>query len=254
MKTRISLRFPTRVAAVAVLVLAACGEDGHDQSAPTAVPTPEELAATLLAPDDLAGDWSVRALADVADDPDAATIDADVLASGVVPEEYRAMLPTVELCDAAGNEARAAAAALRWQAFRPLEIAVDDPIEPPADRSGHMVFVQEFLTAGPADEIQATFDALRVGMTACLGDIPAGDEGPGTAEAMAVPNVGDDRSGVLTIVEEEGGWAEWRLYDVMVRTGPELMLLKIVDIRAGVDPYFSSTEIDQIVTTAVDQL
>ena len=61
------------------------------------------------------------------------------------------------------------------------------------DRVGHMIFVQEFLTSGVPAEIEATFTALRDGMRACQGEIPAGDEGPGMTEPMAIPDVGDDR-------------------------------------------------------------
>jgi hypothetical protein len=254
MRAHISFRFPTRSAAVAMLLLAACGENGSGQSAPAAVPTPEALASTLLKPGDIAGDWSLQSPSEVADEPDAGSKESDVMASGVVTDEARTMLPQMELCEAAGPDAQAAVAKLEWQAFRPLELAVDDAISPPDDRTGHMVFLQEFLMAGPADEIRATFDAVRDGMTACLGEIPAIDEGPGTAEAMAIPSVGDDRYGVLELIEEEGGWAEWRLHEVIVRKGPVLMSLNIVDIDAGVDPYFSASEIDQIVTTAVDRL
>lgn len=254
MRSHTPFYLATRSTAVALLLLAACGENGSDQSVPAAVPSPEALAATLLEPVDIAGGWSLQSLPDVADDPDASLTDADALASGVLTDEARTMLPQMELCEAAGPDAQAAVAKLQWQAFRPLELAVDDPISPPDDRTGHMVFLQEFLMAGPADEIQATFDAVRDGMTACLGDIPAIDEGPGTAEAMTIPSVGDDRYGVLVLIEEEGGWAEWRLHEMIVREGPVLMSLNIVDITAGVDPYFSTSEIGQIVTTAVDRL
>lgn len=56
-----------------------------------------------------------------------------------------------------------------------------------------MIFVQEFLRSGDPAEIEATFTALRDGMQACQGDIPAGEEGPGSTESMAIPAVGEDR-------------------------------------------------------------
>ena len=63
------------------------------------------------------------------------------------------------------------------------------------DREGHMIFVQEFLMSGDPAEAETTFNALRDGLRACQGKIPAGEEGPGKAEPMTIPDVGDDRYG-----------------------------------------------------------
>jgi hypothetical protein len=215
---------------------AACGGDDE-----VAVPAAEDLATHLITAETYDGEWTVNV------PPDAPDVE-----SGVIPEEFRPLLPGMELCDRATDESRAAVEELRWQAFRQLDLAVDDPIEPPADRSGHMVFVQEFLLAGEPDEIETTFDLLRDGMEACLGEMPAGEEGPGTAEAMTLPEVGDDRYGVLYLVAEQGDWAEWRLHNALVREGPVLALFDIVDIRADVEPYYTVDEVGEMVTTAVD--
>jgi hypothetical protein len=93
-------------------------------------------------------------------------------------------------------------------------------------------------------------------MEACLGEIPAGEEGPGRAEAMALPDVGDDRSGVLTTVEEAGGWAEWRLHSALVRDGDVLASIVVTDIRAGDDtaPFFTIDEVGAMVSAAVERL
>lgn len=97
---------------------------------------------------------------------------------------------------------------------------------------------------------------MRTGSDACLGDFPADEEGPGHVETMAVPDLGDDSFGVLMVVEERGGWAEWRLHHVVMRDGPVLMYLVLTDIRAGdgVEPYFSTEDIGEIARTAAAQL
>jgi hypothetical protein len=229
------------VAISAALVAAGCGSD---QTA-TPVPTAEQLASTLITTDLYDGDWTINL------PPDA----PDIAATGVVPDELQDMLPKLEMCDAASPESHTAADELRWKAFRQLDLTVDDPIQAP-DMTGHMIFVQEYLTSAEPAEIETTFGLLRDGMQACLGDIPAGEEGPGTAEQMAIPAVGDDRYGVLLLIEEAGGGAQWRLHNALVRQGPDLMLLNVVEITAGegVEPRYSTDDINNFITAAVDQL
>ena len=85
-------------------------------------------------------------------------------------------------------------------------------------------------------------------------EIPADDEGPGFAEEMPLPAVGDDRYGAMLTMEEAGGWAEWRLHVALVRDGAVLVWITIVDIRAGDDPFYTVDEIGRMVETAVDLL
>jgi hypothetical protein len=119
-----------------------------------------------------------------------------------------------------------------------------------------MVFVQQFLTSGDADELATTFELLRSGSEACLGPIETTEEGPGQTESMPVPAVGDARFGVLTTVEEAGGWAEWRLHNAFVLDSDVLMSFLVVDIRAGdgVEPYYSTDDIDEMITIAADTM
>ncbi len=235
-----SLRVLGVLVLAATPVLAACGDD---QDTP---PTAEQLAAQLVTVDSFDGDWTINA------GPD----DGTDMTSGVIPEDQRDMLPTVELCDAASPEAQAAAESLAWMAFRQLDLEEDDPINPPNDRTGHMVFVQQFLTSGDADELATTFELLRSGSEACFGPIAATDEGPGQAEAMPVPTVGDARFGVLTTIEEAGGSAEWRLHNAFVLDNDVLMSFLVVDIRAGdgVEPYYSTDDIDEMIVIAADSM
>ena len=91
---------------------------------------------------------------------------------------------------------------------------------------------------------------------ACQGEIPAGDEGPGKTEPMVIPDVGDDRYGDLTNIGEAGGGAYWLLHNSLVRKGPVLMDLQVVDIVMGdgVQPEFTTEEIGAFLTGAVDKL
>jgi hypothetical protein len=231
--------------ATCVLVsgITACGDDEADTTPRTA----DQLAAALLAPADLTGTWTPHQAPDEA--PDEASID------GVVSDEQQNLLPRMDLCDKASDTARDAVSALQWKAFRQLDLTVDDPIDPPDDRSGHIVFAQEFLTSGDLDDITATFDQLRVGMDACLGDFPAGDEGPSTAATLVVPSVGDDRFAVLTTMGEAGGWAVWRLHQMVVREGSTLMAFLVVEIHStDTDPLYGDDEVAALVTAAIDRL
>ncbi|MEY2975310.1 MAG: hypothetical protein RIR49_1730 [Actinomycetota bacterium] len=206
----------------------------------------EDLSAALITVDDLVGDWEVNL------GPDDAAMDE----SGVVPEEARPLLPSIELCEEASEESRSAVESLRVLAFRQLDLTVDDPIEVPFDREGHIVFVQEFLHSTDEESLDATFDAVAAGVRACLGDLPAGEEGPGTAEEVDAPQVGDERVAVLMLIEEAGGWAEWRVHQTLVRDGATLLSFVVVDIRAGegVEPYFTDAEIDTMVETTAERL
>lgn len=240
----------------AVLLLGACAGDGSESAATSsssgpasshgAVPTAEQLAAALMTADDYDGTWTVNV-----------PPDAKLPTSGVVPEDLQRMLPTIELCGRAGEESRSAADALRWQAFRQLDQSEQDPIDmATGDRVGHMIFVQEFLRSGDPAEIETTFNALRDGLRACQGKIPAGQEGPGKTEPMTIPDVGDDRYGELTTLEEAGGGAYWLLHHSLVRQGPVLMQMQVVDIvmGEGVQPAFTTEGIDTFLTTAVEKL
>jgi len=240
----------------AVLLLGACaGQDSTTESPSTSptpawsqgvVPTAEQLASVLVTEDDYAGEWTANV------PPDSAAA-----VSGVVTPEQQEMLPTMDLCDRASEESLAAVKALRWQAFRALDLAEEDPIDFAAgDRSGHMIFVQEFLLADEPSLVESTFTALRDGSQACLGEIPAGEEGPGKTEQMTLPEVGDDRYGELLTMEEAGGGAQWRLHQVFVRDGSVLMFMDVVEIVAGegTEPQFTTEDIDTFITTAVAKL
>jgi hypothetical protein len=97
------------VVAAAVLI-SGCGGDTY-----TIVPTAEQMAATLVTADDFDGDWTVDA--------------SSAAVSGVVSDDEHDTLLKLDMCDRASAESSAAAESLRWQAFRQLDLTVDDPIE-----------------------------------------------------------------------------------------------------------------------------
>ncbi|KGN40434.1 hypothetical protein [Knoellia aerolata] len=222
------VRFIVLCTGAAILLLGGCAGDGSGSapspsgssaspsSSQAAVPRAEQLAAALVTAETYDGTWSVNV-----------PPDAQSAIDGVVPESQREMLPSLRLCAKASEESRAAAEALRWQAFRQLDQSEDNPI-----------------------------DALRDGVRACEGEIPAGEEGPGKAESMTIPDVGEGRFGELTTVEEAGGGTYWLLHTSWVRQGPVLMNLQVVDIvmGLGVQPAFTTEDLDTFLTAAVDNL
>lgn len=221
------------------MIVVGCGDE-------TEVPTAVDVAGALVGVDTFPtddGSWTVNV---PPDQPD--------LSSGVVTDDAQDLLPRMDLCPEAGEEARTTAETIRWMGFRQLDLEVADPIDPPDDRQGHMVFVQEFLTAAEPAEIRTTFELLRDGMAACLGEFESDEEGSGSAEVMALPDVGDDRYGVLMVIEESGGWAEWRLHQALVRDGAVLALVSVVDIRAETEPLFTVDDVGDLVTAAIDEL
>lgn len=229
----------------AVVMIAGCANDDGGVDSTTTSVVEVDLPAALLTPDDLGEGWMVTERP-AADGP---AID------GAVTEEQQGQLPHPELCDEADAAARQTIGRLAWQAFRSLELNVPDPIRPPIDRSGHLVFLQELLHEGPVGEQRAMFDLMRDGYRDCLGDIPAGDEGPGRAEELPLPQLGDDRFGVLITIEEAGGWAEWRLHQVVVLDGTVLMSMILGDIRSvDVEPWFTTDAVGDIATTALERI
>ncbi|MEY2958034.1 MAG: hypothetical protein RLZZ01_602 [Actinomycetota bacterium] len=241
----------TTAASVVAIVLATATAGCADEARP---PTAVDLAGMLVSTDTFAGVLAADLV--TGDDPWTVNVPDDQpgLASGVVPDEALEYLPRLELCPAADDEAIAAAEAVRWMAFRQLDLDVADAIEPPGDRTGHLVFVQEYLTTDDLDVIERRYDLLSAGLAACLGDIAAGEEGPGMVTEMAVPDLGDERYGVLMVIEEAGAWAEWRLHQVLVRDGPILALFSIVDIRADTEPLFSDDDLDRMFELMADRI
>ena len=224
-------------AVLTMTVLTACGDDD--------VPTASDLAEELVTESDLEGEWTVTT------GPPGET----GLPSGIVSEGQRDLLPSLDLCPEAPAASQEAAEGLEWEDFRQLEMTVDDPVDPPSDMEGHSVIAQQFLTAGDADALSATFDALREGLLACLGDIPAGEEGAGSAEEIVLPLLGDQQIAVFTEFEEAGGEGMWNIYEILVRKDDVLMAMMVGDVWLGdLEPMIGVEEFQEIVTMAADKI
>ena len=247
-----SRRLAAAVVALLVLGLAGCGgsdEVGQEPSG-TEPPTPEQLAAALVVPEDLGAGWSVTRM------PDS---DTDV--DGVVSEEDAAKLPQVQFCEKAGDTAVQAAEDLRWHAFRQLELATETPTEPPSPGEPpvhHLVFVQEFLTSTAADEVETTYAALAAGSAACLGRHTTKDGETIVSTRLAVPDLGDASHGWRDLVTEPGPPAHravWNLREVLVRDGEVLMMATVAEIASpGVPTVVDDAEAASIMTTMADKL
>jgi hypothetical protein len=208
----------------------------------------EQMSGALLEVDDLEGTWKLNV---GSPGPDEETLPE----SGILSDKQRELMPTLDLCDAAPTEAKKAADTLKWVVFRQLDKTVDDPLDPPTDRSGHMVFVQESMISEEPEVLSETFDALVLGTEACLGEIPAGEEGAGSSAEVTIEDVGDQQIAVLTEIEEAGGVGMWHIYTAIVRKGSVLVSLMAADVVLGDLPAELQLEdFDRIVQSALEKL
>ena len=203
------------------------------------------LAESLLTVDDLEGPWSVNK----------GPADVRLPESGVITDAEREFLPKMDLCDAASQVSKDAIESLRWVEFRQFDLAVDDPVDVPRDREGHMVFAQEFLLSGSSSDLSDALVRLSEGLDACVGDIPAGEEGPGTLTRFDPAPVGDQRLGAVYTIGEAGGAGTWYVYVVFVRSGSVLVSLSVADIVLGnLQPLIDRSAVDAITAAAVDKV
>jgi len=203
------------------------------------VPSPADLAAHLVTPGELGADWSQWE--GFAAWPDGAP--------GVIPDDQRALLPTLPLCPGAGEEAVALAEGLRWQAFTQLH-------QDTRDQFATMVVAQQLLLADEPDRTAATFATLRDGLTRCLtGNLPEADWEIGLREPLEVPAVGDDRFAERGSSFESGeARRDTRL--VLVVDGPILMAIQIDEIliRPDAEATLTPEVVDSLVTTMAGRL
>ena len=209
-----------------VVALSGCGSDdgGSAQGpSPVAVPTVAQLQDALLVAADLTGQWGV--------------------------DDRGTQGGLVELCTAASDESKQAAAALQFQTGVKLR-EVTQPGETGA------VYVAQFLLADQAREVEATFEALQAGAQACYGKPLVPEENYGTNEPYELPQVGDARYGEYHVMGSDTPGYGTYLHMAVMRDGPVLMLLNVWEFtgQEGRGPQMSAHEVGTIVTAAANKL
>jgi len=228
---------------VAVLGIVSAGCTRSSRS-PKVVLSTQELADGLLVADDLEGTWNLNP------GPEG----ADLSKTGIIDDTNRDKLPQFQVCEAASQASREAVNSIEWQAFRQIDKKVDNEIKPPKDREGHMIFVQEWLASGESDELELVFNDISAAFKECLGEIPAGEEGPGTVTEVDIEPIGDQRVAALTQFAEAGGVGTWNIYSVFIRAGTVLMGATAVDIVMGdLEPELKLADLDEILSTALSK-
>ena len=219
-------RVASAVGLMWVVALAGCGsgEGGSAQGpSPVAVPTVAQLQDALLVPADLTGQWAV---------------DGQGTQSGVI-----------ELCAAASDESKQAAADLQFHAG----VTLREVTEPGATGA---VYVAQFLLGDQVETVQATFEALQAGARACYGQPLVPEEDFGTNEPYELPAVGDARYGEYHVMASSTPGYGSYLHMAVVRDGPVLMLLNVREFtgQEGQEPLRSAQDVGTIVTTAANKL
>ncbi len=237
------------VCTLTVIITVGCSGRGGGGAAPTtpattagpsttAVPSAIELADHLATPADLGPDWTLWE--GFAEWPGGEP--------GVVPDDQRDLLPTLQLCPSAGEEAVALAEGLPWQAFTQLHQETEDPF-------ATMVVAQQLLLADEPDRTTQTFTTLRDGLAGCqTGNLPADDWEIGRNDPLEVPAVGDDRYAERTSGFDAQARRDTRL--VLVRDGPVLMAIRIDEVLISPDAEAAlpADTVNTLVTTMADKL
>jgi hypothetical protein len=198
------------------------------------VPTPDELAAGRLTAEDLGGTWAV-----------ASELMPSRVPGGVVTEEIREQLPTLEMCPEAGAEAAAAAAAVEWQAVSTLTR--------PSATAEWPIILGQFLFAGEPAEIEDIFLTLKEASVVCAGSEQTLEGATEVSESMPVPPVGDDRFGIRVSISDAE--TDTYLSAAFVRDGAIFMFLDLWETTIpGAAPDLTQDEADTIISTAVAKL
>ena len=219
---------------LSLMFVVSCGDDDEPTASldPTGgevtIPTAEELDAAVLTLDDLGEGWTDYR-------------------HGVLTAEDREMMPTLDLCPEAGEQAVQAVAGLVWQAYAHANHPLDDPTAYPLN-------VQQYLVAADLDEAESVFAALRDGSEICFEQGPTVTEDGETLTAtpMALPELGDESFGYEVVVAEPTGM-QWDIREVIVRKEATLMWLQELEIVEG-DNVLTIDDIGDLATEAVDRL
>lgn len=215
-----------------IVAFVGCTDDSNDSIVTTELSSPEsttavaqvpdtqQLAAMLLTEADLEGEWSVNPWG--LPPTDRSSINFGEFKFGQL------------VCDEAPEDFRVAEQDLRWQAFVHLD-----------DLAGEIVVVEELLWADQPEVAESLYATIEKGLDVCMSSMYAGNAGgTETWEPLAVPEVGDERTGVLIRHD--------RLqYMALVRDGPVLMYAYMV-ARPAVDNV--EAEFEQMIQIAAEKI
>lgn len=184
------------------------------------VPDAEQLAEMLLTDADLDGGWSVNPWG---------LPPTDWSSINFGESKFRQLV-----CDDAPEDFRAAVHDLHWQAFVHLDDSADENV------------VEELLWADEPDVAESFYATLEKGLDVCMRSSmdAEGAGGVETWEALAVPEVGDERMAVLISHDTFQ-------YVALVRDGPVLMYVYMT-ARPTADN--TEAEFEQMMQTAAAKI
>ena len=217
--------FLVAVAVVGSAVSVGCGTSDD-------VPSADELVDLGVTGADLGPAW--------ASTPDALP--------GVILNDERGDLATLDLCPDASDDAIATAADLRWQVGSGVGFAGADVAIPPA--------LVVLLLADDPDAIRDTFDELREAMTSCLPtEVTLIDAGDFAVSELDVPDVGDDRFGIRrTQIDQPAGSDRWDERHVLVRDGAVLMWFSEIEVNPDTELVVDTATFDAALVAAANRL
>ncbi len=209
------------------LVFAGCGDDDDtatdgDGGTTSSVPA-ADLTGLLLAPEDVPGDWVVVTEAMAADFGSVADL----------PCEDTAVNPTI---------------------VERLTAEAGVIIEP-AD--GSLQGIRQVLVDGEADQLGSDLDAVFGELESCLGSESTAPDGERlTSEVFAVPEFGDQRTAIVTVVGEPPDFeTTWQVHSLFVRVDDVAMqLVQFEIVRGGDEPTVTDDEVLALFETAVERL
>ncbi|MCU0272293.1 MAG: hypothetical protein MUE34_03585 [Acidimicrobiales bacterium] len=209
------------------LVLTGCGDDDDTATdgdgGPTSSVPAADLTDRLLTPEDVPGDWQAVTEATAADFGSAADL----------PCADTAVNPTIA-------ERLAADAGV---------------ILEPAD--GSLLGIRQVLVAGEADQLDSDLEAVFGALESCIGGESIAPDGERlTSEVFPVPELGDQRTAVTTLVGEPPDFeTTWRVHTLFVRVDDVAMQLTQFEIvRGGDEPTVTDDDVLALFETAVDRL
>lgn len=210
-----------------VTTTAGCGDED------VAVPTPDELLQRTVTAADLGDPWR----------------SAPESEPQIITDDNRGDLATLDVCADASEDDRRLATELAWQVIGAAGY-VTDPV--PAFTP---TLTASLLADDPA-MIRDTFETLRTAMTGCL---PTStviiDAGEFEVTELDISSVGDDRFGVrYRQTDQPEGNDRWDLRHVIVREGPILMWLSLIEITPSADAMVDDAEFDAAIVVATSRL